>query len=173
MHSKLWSTAILNLTEVKCTTTRIFRICLFYLPMFLALAKTSGTPSILSVWSFLSTLNYWWILCILILIFSGALHIKNSEEKDQGKYECVAENSVGTEYSKPAQLYVRGKLLLQFYVCSDFFASLFQYVVFHRSSPSLRHLWVKLCWVQTLIWHVLPWVRQCLLLSGEKDLFRS
>ncbi|XP_025828813.1 tyrosine-protein phosphatase Lar isoform X1 [Agrilus planipennis] len=37
----------------------------------------------------------------------GALQIKNSEEKDQGKYECVAENSVGSEYSKPASLYVK------------------------------------------------------------------
>lgn len=40
--------------------------------------------------------------------FVGALEIRNSEEKDQGKYECVAENSIGTEYSKPAQLYVKG-----------------------------------------------------------------
>ncbi|KAK5642104.1 hypothetical protein RI129_008271 [Pyrocoelia pectoralis] len=37
----------------------------------------------------------------------GALQIKNSEEKDQGKYECVAENSIGTEYSKSAVLYVK------------------------------------------------------------------
>lgn len=41
--------------------------------------------------------------------FAGALEIRNSEEKDQGKYECVAENSIGTEYSKPAQLYVKGE----------------------------------------------------------------
>lgn len=26
---------------------------------------------------------------------------------DQGKFECVAENSVGTEHSKPTQLYVK------------------------------------------------------------------
>lgn len=45
-------------------------------------------------------------------MFVGNLQIKSSEEKDQGKYECVAENSVGTEYSKPAQLYVRGKYSL-------------------------------------------------------------
>ncbi|XP_017782566.1 PREDICTED: tyrosine-protein phosphatase Lar isoform X5 [Nicrophorus vespilloides] len=37
----------------------------------------------------------------------GALQITNSEENDQGKYECVAENSIGTEYSKSAQLYVK------------------------------------------------------------------
>lgn len=40
---------------------------------------------------------------------SGTLQIKNSEEKDHGKYECVAENSKGTEYSKHATLYVKGK----------------------------------------------------------------
>ncbi|XP_072295419.1 receptor-type tyrosine-protein phosphatase F-like [Eucyclogobius newberryi] len=37
----------------------------------------------------------------------GALQIENSEESDQGKYECVATNSVGTRYSTPANLYVR------------------------------------------------------------------
>ncbi|XP_076600757.1 receptor-type tyrosine-protein phosphatase F isoform X8 [Chaetodon auriga] len=38
---------------------------------------------------------------------SGALQIENSEESDQGKYECVAMNSAGTRYSSPANLYVR------------------------------------------------------------------
>ncbi|XP_038660247.1 receptor-type tyrosine-protein phosphatase S isoform X45 [Scyliorhinus canicula] len=38
---------------------------------------------------------------------SGALQIDNSEESDQGKYECVATNSAGTRYSAPANLYVR------------------------------------------------------------------
>ncbi|XP_043116390.1 receptor-type tyrosine-protein phosphatase F isoform X17 [Puntigrus tetrazona] len=38
---------------------------------------------------------------------SGALQIENSEETDQGKYECVATNSAGTRYSAPANLYVR------------------------------------------------------------------
>nr|XP_022917798.1 tyrosine-protein phosphatase Lar isoform X3 [Onthophagus taurus] len=37
----------------------------------------------------------------------GSLQIKSSDEKDQGKYECVAENSIGTEYSKSSQLYVK------------------------------------------------------------------
>ncbi|XP_041134224.1 receptor-type tyrosine-protein phosphatase F-like isoform X6 [Polyodon spathula] len=37
----------------------------------------------------------------------GALQIENSEESDQGKYECVASNSAGTRYSAPANLYVR------------------------------------------------------------------
>lgn len=40
----------------------------------------------------------------------GALQIENSEESDQGKYECVATNSAGTRYSAPANLYVRGKV---------------------------------------------------------------
>ncbi|XP_055007692.1 receptor-type tyrosine-protein phosphatase S-like [Boleophthalmus pectinirostris] len=39
---------------------------------------------------------------------SGALQIDNSEETDQGKYECVATNSQGVRYSSPANLYVRG-----------------------------------------------------------------
>ncbi|XP_076004388.1 receptor-type tyrosine-protein phosphatase F isoform X1 [Genypterus blacodes] len=38
---------------------------------------------------------------------SGALQIENSEESDQGKYECVAMSSAGTRYSSPANLYVR------------------------------------------------------------------
>nr|XP_023011242.1 receptor-type tyrosine-protein phosphatase F [Maylandia zebra]XP_023011243.1 receptor-type tyrosine-protein phosphatase F [Maylandia zebra]XP_023011244.1 receptor-type tyrosine-protein phosphatase F [Maylandia zebra] len=38
---------------------------------------------------------------------SGALQIENSEESDQGKYECVATNSLGVRYSGPANLYVR------------------------------------------------------------------
>ncbi|XP_041419932.1 receptor-type tyrosine-protein phosphatase delta isoform X33 [Xenopus laevis] len=37
----------------------------------------------------------------------GALQIEQSEEADQGKYECVATNSAGTRYSAPANLYVR------------------------------------------------------------------
>lgn len=31
----------------------------------------------------------------------------DSVREDQGKFECVAENSVGTEHSKPTQLYVK------------------------------------------------------------------
>uniref|UniRef100_A0A8C5M2F3 Receptor-type tyrosine-protein phosphatase S n=1 Tax=Leptobrachium leishanense TaxID=445787 RepID=A0A8C5M2F3_9ANUR len=37
----------------------------------------------------------------------GALQIEQSEESDQGKYECVATNNAGTRYSAPANLYVR------------------------------------------------------------------
>ncbi|XP_076680114.1 tyrosine-protein phosphatase Lar isoform X4 [Andrena cerasifolii] len=38
---------------------------------------------------------------------SGALRITECDVNDQGKYECVASNSVGTEYSKSAMLYVK------------------------------------------------------------------
>nr|XP_055073733.1 receptor-type tyrosine-protein phosphatase S-like isoform X2 [Misgurnus anguillicaudatus] len=37
---------------------------------------------------------------------SGALQIKNAEETDQGKYECVASNVEGVQYSKASNLYV-------------------------------------------------------------------
>lgn len=46
----------------------------------------------------------------LLILYTGALQIENSEESDQGKYECVAMNSAGTRYSSPANLYVRGKV---------------------------------------------------------------
>ncbi|XP_050950448.1 receptor-type tyrosine-protein phosphatase S [Labeo rohita] len=39
----------------------------------------------------------------------GALQIENTEETDQGKYECVASNVEGVRYSSPANLYVRGR----------------------------------------------------------------
>lgn len=42
----------------------------------------------------------------------GALQIEQSEESDQGKYECVATNNDGTRYSAPANLYVRGRKLV-------------------------------------------------------------
>ena len=39
---------------------------------------------------------------------SGSLQIRRSQELDEGKYEWVAENSVGVAYSYGANLYVRG-----------------------------------------------------------------
>ena len=42
---------------------------------------------------------------------AGSLQIMESQETDQGKYECVAHNAVGTEYSYSAQLYVRGETM--------------------------------------------------------------
>ena len=43
------------------------------------------------------------------VVEGGQLQIAESKESDQGKYECVAENEVGTQYSYSAQLYVRGE----------------------------------------------------------------
>ncbi|XP_037527498.1 receptor-type tyrosine-protein phosphatase F-like [Rhipicephalus sanguineus] len=38
---------------------------------------------------------------------AGSLHISDAQEEDQGRYECVAENSVGTAISPFANLLVR------------------------------------------------------------------
>ncbi|KAI1290100.1 Tyrosine-protein phosphatase Lar [Halotydeus destructor] len=44
--------------------------------------------------------------------YQGAsLQIMNAEEGDQGHYECVAENKIGTAYSNPAALYVRTRVV--------------------------------------------------------------
>ncbi|XP_032454535.1 tyrosine-protein phosphatase Lar isoform X4 [Nasonia vitripennis] len=47
-----------------------------------------------------------------VVLESGALQITDSDPDDQGKYECVATNSVGTEYSKSTQLYVKIRRVL-------------------------------------------------------------
>nr|XP_018903286.1 PREDICTED: tyrosine-protein phosphatase Lar isoform X3 [Bemisia tabaci] len=39
--------------------------------------------------------------------YPGTLKITKSLESDQAKYECVAENDIGTEISQPTQLYVK------------------------------------------------------------------
>ncbi|XP_059488383.1 tyrosine-protein phosphatase Lar-like [Neocloeon triangulifer] len=41
------------------------------------------------------------------ILESGTLQISSSEEEDLGKYECIAQNNVGTEYSQPTMLYVK------------------------------------------------------------------
>lgn len=41
------------------------------------------------------------------LINGGSLQISNAQEEDQGNYECVAENGVGTQVSPMATLYVK------------------------------------------------------------------
>lgn len=46
-------------------------------------------------------------LFLSIFIATGSLQIVDSVREDQGKFECVSENSVGTEHSKPTQLYVK------------------------------------------------------------------
>lgn len=43
----------------------------------------------------------------LTLLESGALQIERSQESDVGKYECVAENEKGVDYSYAANLYVK------------------------------------------------------------------
>jgi len=42
------------------------------------------------------------------MLLSGSLQIRRSQESDEGKYECVAENNVGLAVSYGANLYVRG-----------------------------------------------------------------
>ena len=39
---------------------------------------------------------------------SGSLQISGAEQSDEGKYECVAQNSAGIAYSYPANLAVHG-----------------------------------------------------------------
>ncbi|XP_042145434.1 tyrosine-protein phosphatase Lar [Ixodes scapularis] len=41
------------------------------------------------------------------LVSGGSLQISDAQEEDQGNYECIAENSVGTAISPIARLYVR------------------------------------------------------------------
>ena len=46
---------------------------------------------------------------IAVYVVKGSLQIRHSLESDEGKYECVAENTVGVAYSYGANLYLRGK----------------------------------------------------------------
>lgn len=64
------------------------------------------------------------------IIQGASLQVLNTEESDQGHYECVAENSVGTEYSNPAALYVKCKYngFSFLFFCPLFFLSLFHCV---------------------------------------------
>jgi len=49
-------------------------------------------------------------VCVCVTVCeTGSLQIRHSQESDEGKYECVAENSVGVAYSYAANLYVRGE----------------------------------------------------------------
>ena len=42
-------------------------------------------------------------------LVAGTLSITSAQQSDEGKYECVAKNSVGVAYSYGANLYVRGE----------------------------------------------------------------
>jgi netrin-G3 ligand len=41
----------------------------------------------------------------------SSLQISNTEESDQGHYECIAENRIGAAFSNPAALYVRTRVV--------------------------------------------------------------
>ncbi|CAH1252412.1 PTPRF [Branchiostoma lanceolatum] len=41
------------------------------------------------------------------LLSSGSLQINSTIQEDEGRYECVATNNLGTRYSYPANLYIR------------------------------------------------------------------
>ncbi|XP_064625301.1 tyrosine-protein phosphatase Lar-like isoform X2 [Lineus longissimus] len=60
---------------------------------------------------------------------SGSLRIERAKSSDSGKYECVAENSVGTDYSYSANLHVRGESIS---VDTDIVRKVYPYI---SSSP--------------------------------------
>ena len=45
----------------------------------------------------------------------GSLQITNTDLTDQGQYECVAENSLGSAYSHPASLFVRTRAVAPYF----------------------------------------------------------
>lgn len=45
--------------------------------------------------------------CYCNFSHAGSLQIVDSIRDDQGKFECVAENPIGTEHSKPTSLYIK------------------------------------------------------------------
>ena len=48
---------------------------------------------------------------------SGNLVIYKAQKKDQGRYQCTAENIASTRTSKPMRLKVHGKLFLHLHEC--------------------------------------------------------
>lgn len=89
-------------------------------------------------------------MCLFFFV-SGALQISDSQETDQGKYECVAENSVGTQHATTMQLWVRGEyynffsvviiiiIILFFCVC------LFFYYIFVRTTEQAAfRIWYRI-----------------------------
>lgn len=74
------------------------------------LCNTTGNPSPKIIWikdnnKIDSSTNR--RLIITESPMSSTLTILKSEPDDQGSYECMAENEVGTEFSKPTRLYVK------------------------------------------------------------------
>lgn len=60
-------------------------------------------------------------MSFLFVCCAGALQISDSQETDQGKYECVAENSVGTQHATAIMLWVRGEcaILVLFFLFKE------------------------------------------------------
>ncbi|XP_019630216.1 PREDICTED: hemicentin-1-like [Branchiostoma belcheri] len=50
------------------------------------------------------------------LLSSGSLQINSTREEDEGTYECVATNSLGTRYSYKANLYVRVRRVPPYFI---------------------------------------------------------
>lgn len=88
------------------------------------------------------SLLIFYVKCItyFALFHLGALQITSSEEKDHGKYECVAENSIGTDYSKHALLYVKGKLLI---LLNNIQFSAELYGIIWNKTNGLIEIWTK------------------------------
>jgi len=81
-------------------------------------------------------------LHIFYFCVSGSLQVSNSQEIDQGKYECVAENELGTEYSHAIMLYVKGEYTrLQ----SEIHARAFQFqrCLQKYAVPALTHIYIS------------------------------
>lgn len=51
---------------------------------------------------------------------AGTLTIERTQERDHGKYECVAENEIGVAYSSAAMLYVKGKIYVSEKILPNF-----------------------------------------------------
>lgn len=66
---------------------------------------------------------------------SGALQISNSQETDQGKYECVAENAVGTQHATAITLWVRGK-------CFFFLLFFLTIIITYRYSSFYHYIFI-------------------------------
>ncbi|ELU11867.1 hypothetical protein CAPTEDRAFT_216591 [Capitella teleta] len=47
----------------------------------------------------------------LTLLESGTLQIRATKKSDEGRYECMAENELGSAYSYHGNLYIRGEII--------------------------------------------------------------
>lgn len=67
---------------------------------------------------------------VCVCVFSGALQISDSQETDQGKYECVAENPVGTQHATAIMLWVRGQYIIFFIFILYLYSAYILYICF-------------------------------------------